>query len=341
MADSRTWCPDPRLTEALRTALAGQHAAEPFAVAVSGGADSAMLAVHAARLARGEGSALRLFHVHHGLQDAADDWADHVGTLADLLSVPLDAVRVAVDTATGLGVEASAREARYAALAELAQRHDTPTLLLAHHRHDQAETLLLRLLRGTGLDGMTGMAAQMQRDGVCYLRPWLDIDRDLILAQAQAWADATGWHAVADPSNADARYARGAVRTLLAPALDRRWPSWRHSLARHARQAAETALILDEVAQADFAGLDPSEEGDSFALAAWRQLRPSRQALVLRHWFRQHGVAMPTEAKLLELMRQLRQLHAFGADRQMRVVHDHVQVCCVGGRVTLATRSSR
>jgi len=332
---------DFRLNEAVRAALVGVCASDPLAVAVSGGADSAMLAVHAAHVARVQGRALRLFHVHHGLFDAADDWADQVAALADLLNLPLDLVRVSIDTGTGLGLEAAAREARYAALAGLAQRHGTTAILLAHHRHDQAETLLLRLLRGTGPGGMTGMASQTWRDGVRYLRPWLDADRRLILTQAGRWADATGWHAVVDPSNEDPRYARGAVRTLLAPALDERWPGWRDNLARHARQAADMALILDEVAQADFAVLEPSSDGRSFGLAAWRRLAPAHQALALRYWFGRHGVRMPTEAKLAELMRQLRQLHALGHDRQMLVEHGAVQVRCVRGRVALEPRASR
>lgn len=358
---------DPALADAVRQALAGLPAGAPVAVAVSGGADSAMLAVHvahavAAARERGgagrsvamqvqdvdaamtggqEGGSLRLFHVHHGLQEAADGWADQVSSLARLLDVPLDIVRVAVDTGAGLGVEAAAREARYAALADLARRHDAKAVLLAHHRHDQAETLLLRLLRGTGPSGMAGMARDMARGGVRYLRPWLDVDRGAILAAARRWAEATGWQVVADPTNEDARYGRGAVRTLLAPVLDARWPGWRDSLARHARQAAEAAAILDEVARRDFAGLEPSEDGRSFGLAAWRRLAPAHQTLVLRYWFDRHGARMPTEARLAELVRQLRQLHALGHDRQLLVGHGAVQVRCVRGRVILEPRARR
>jgi len=333
---------DPRLLEAVREALLGETAAAPLAVAVSGGADSAMLAVHAAHVAHEQDRGVWLFHIHHGLHEAANDWAQRVGMLAMQLELPWDWLRVTVDIGSGMGIEAAARDARYVALAALAQQHGVRTILLAHHRHDQAETLLLRLLRGSGPAGMAGMALKMQRDGVRYLRPWLDIDRHLILAQAQRWAEATGWRAVADPSNEDMRYARGAIRTRLVPTLDARWPGWRDNLARHARQAATVALILDEVAQRDFSGLEPSQDARSFSLAAWRQLAPVHQALVLRYWFGRHSVRMPTEAKLAELMRQLRQLHALGHDRQMRFVHDSVQVCCLRGRVTLkALASSR
>jgi len=178
-------------------------------------------------------------------------------------------------------------------------------------------------------------ARETVRDGVRYLRPWLDVARSDILAQAQRWADATGWQAVVDPTNLDVHYGRGAVRTLLAPALDARWPGWRKQLARHARLAGQTSALLDEVAQADFSGLSPSEDGRSFSLAAWRALASAHQMLVLRYWLTRHGVAMPTEAKLAELARQLRQLHALGHDRQMCVAHAGVQIRCVRGRVAM------
>ena len=331
---------DESLIAALRRSLGSLPVTTSVAVAISGGADSAMLAVHAAALAREQGWTLRLFHVHHGLQDAADAWAEQVTQLARLLDVSLDIARVQVDTRSGLGIEAAARNARYAALADMAARHSVSTILLAHHHHDQAETLLLRLLRGTGPRGMAGMATAMVRDGINYLRPWLSVSRAMILGQAQRWADMTGWHAVADPTNIDTHYGRGAVRSLLAPLLDKRWPGWRASLARHARQAAEATEILDEVAEADFVGLEPDDQRRSFSLAAWRLLQPAHQVLVLRYWLACHDVAMPTEARLAELVRQLRQLHALGHDRQMLFVHGRVQVRCQRGRVMLEPRAN-
>jgi len=209
--------PDAGLIAALRDSLADVDG--PVAIAVSGGADSAMLAVSVAAL----GVGARLFHVHHGLQDDADDWVAQVQTLGRLLALPVDVVRVSVDVASGLGVEAAARAARYQALNVLAREHGVAAVLLAHHRDDQAETVLLRLLRGSGPAGLAGMAREVVKDGVRYLRPWLDVDRCEILAQAARWADATGWRAVTDPTNVDGRYGRGALRAQVAPALDARW----------------------------------------------------------------------------------------------------------------------
>jgi len=177
----------PVLISALRDAQV--LSAHPIAIAVSGGADSAMLAVSVAGL----GVDARLFHVHHGLQDDADDWAARVQTLGRLLALPVDVVRVSVDVGSGLGVEAAARVARYRALNELARQHGVAAVLLAHHCDDQAETVLLRLLRGSGPAGLAGMAREVVKDGVRYVRPWLAVDRREILAQAARWADATGW----------------------------------------------------------------------------------------------------------------------------------------------------
>ncbi|MYN13389.1 tRNA lysidine(34) synthetase TilS [Pusillimonas sp. TS35] len=306
-----------------------------IAVALSGGADSAMLAAHAARVARQRGLALHCLHVHHGLQASADDWQEHAHTLARLLGLSCHTCYVRIEAAASRsdGIESAARDARYAALAGLAHALGIQHVLLAHHLDDQAETVLLRLLRGAGPTGLAAMAPLTVRDGITYARPWLDIRRDLILAQAGAFARHTGWKPVQDPTNVDEHYTRAAVRERLAPALNDRWPGWQGALARHARQSAELRDILDEVAAQDFATLAPSADGTDFSLAAWRLLSAPRQALVLRHWLAGLGLRMPTDARLRDLMRQLRQLHALGHDRQMQVKHGDYLIVCKRGRV--------
>ncbi|WP_425265248.1 tRNA lysidine(34) synthetase TilS [Achromobacter aegrifaciens] len=309
-----------------------------IAVALSGGADSAMLAVHAAPVARELGMDLALFHVHHGLQDAADAWTQHARTLADMLALPLSVARVEVAQAAGKGIEAAARDARYAALAQLAREQGVTHILLAHHRNDQAETVLLRLLRGTGLVGMAAMAPLSRRDGLVYLRPWLEIGREAILHAADEVAQASGWSPVQDPTNTDPHYTRAALRELLAPALDARWPGWRAIVARPARPMGGAAESLDEVAREDFAALDPSDDGAGFSLQAWRGLSEARQAHVLRHWLERNGARMPTEARMRDLLRQLRGLHSLGHDRQLRVEQAGHVIRCHRGRVWVEPR---
>ena len=171
----------------------------------------------------------------------------------------------------GKGIEAAARCGRYRALAGLAREHGAPLVLLAHHRGDQAETVLLRLLRGTGLAGMAAMAPLSRRDEVDYLRPWLTRTA-MTSCEPAAFEAATGWRAVQDPTNSDPHYTRAALRELLAPALDAL-----ARLARHRGAAcapyAEAASILDEVAREDFAALER---------AGRRQLLRARGAICRR-----------------------------------------------------------
>lgn len=302
-------------------------------VAVSGGPDSAMLAVQLALLQEDLGITVHVFHIHHGLKDTADRWCDHVHDLAHGLGLACHSLRTQVATATGRGIEAAARDARYQALAGLAAQAHVRHVVLAHHRDDQAETVLLRLLRGSGPAGLAAMACCSTRNGLVFVRPWLDVSRASIMQQVQAFYMASGWWPVYDPTNYEDAYTRSALRERLGPALDERWPGWQTVLARHARLAAQQQEILEEVAAADLAGLDLSDDGHSFALVPWRALSRARQAHVLRHWLATCGSRPPTQARLDDIMRQLRTLHALGHDRHMRVRHAGDWVGCHRGRV--------
>lgn len=324
------------LVDAIARSIAGLPA-KPGAlgVGVSGGADSAMLAVHCTLFARAHAIPLHFFHVHHGLQCVADQWQAHVHDLAWRLDVPCHSIMAQVDVSQGDGMESAARDARYDAFSQLAQLTGVKHIFLAHHRNDQAETVLLRLLRGAGPGGLAAMAPCSIREGLSYLRPWLDVGRASILMQAKLFFELSGWQAVVDPSNADDRYTRAALRTRLTPELDARWPGWQGNLVRHARLSGEAQQILDEVAAADFALLEPAADRRSFSLAAWRRLSPPRQALVLRYWLALCAQRMPTDARLQDLMRQMRGLHALGHDRQMQVRHGTTTIRCRLGRVML------
>lgn len=330
---------DPALLRAVDATLKPLPRDAAIGVALSAGADSAMLALHAAHAARHRGQRLHCFHIHHGLQVDADAWLAHAHRLAGLLEADCHSLRVAVDI-EGRGMEAAARAARYEALTGLAAHAGVGHLLLAHHQDDQAETVLLRLLRGTGPLGLAAMRPVTRRDGLCWIRPWLDQPRATILDCAGRFEALSGWRPVDDPSNADDRYARAALRTGLAPVLDARWPAWRRTLARHAGQARELSDWADETVRADWLGLDPSPDGRDFSLAAWRALAAPRQAAVLRHWLRDRGLRMPTEARLRDWLRQLREVHALGHDRDVRLRHEDAWIVVCRGRVLL-TRKTR
>lgn len=309
----------------------------PIAVALSGGADSVALALIAAEDCARTRRPLYFFHVHHGLMAQADAWVAHLQQFSQELKIQLQVRHVQVDLSVGLGIEGAARDARYLALAQLCTEHGVVALLLAHHRQDQAETVLLRLLRGTGVSGLAAMQVDVQRGGMRLLRPWLEVERAELLAVAQAYEQRTGWTAVQDPSNTDPKYARGALRSELAPVLNTYWPAWCQTLVRHAKQAGEAKEVLTEVAALDLAALDVKPEDQSFSLLAWRSLSAARQALVVRHWLQEQGVAMPGERRLADLLRQLRQLHALGHDRELLWQHGSVAVRCKQGRVVLSS----
>jgi tRNA(Ile)-lysidine synthase len=308
----------------------------PLAVALSGGADSVALALIAAEHCTATKRPLYFFHVHHGLMAEADAWVAHLQRFSQELKVQLLVRHVQVDLAAGLGIEGAARDARYLALTQLCTEQGVAALLLAHHRQDQAETVLLRLLRGTGVSGLAAMRVDVQRGGMRLLRPWLEVERAELLSVAQAYEQRTGWAAVQDPSNTDPKYARGALRSALAPVLNTHWPAWCQTLVRHAKQASEANEVLAEVAALDLAALDVKPEDQSFSLLAWRSLSAARQALVVRHWLQKQGVAMPGERRLADLLRQLRQLHALGHDRELLWQHGSVAVRCKQGRVVLS-----
>ncbi len=202
-------------------------------------------------------------HVHHGLSPNADAWAAFCRKLCRRLAVPFSVRKVKVRK-RGKGLEAAAREARYAVFRSL----ECDALVLAHHLDDQAETVLMNLLRGAGRRGASGMPARARLNGKALLRPLLDLPR----AAIEAYAREHGLAWIEDESNADEALTRNFLRRRIGPLLDSRFPGWRRSLARAAR------LFSQEEAAAQ--GL-------------------------LRSYLGARGLQAPSEAKLVEMLRQL------------------------------------
>lgn len=305
------------------------------AIGLSGGADSSMLLVTLAPLVRQFNIALHIVHIHHGLMNDADTWAEHCQALAVYLGFECKVLRVDVERQSGLGEEAAARIARYQAYSQYCQEYDICDFILAHHLNDQAETLLLRLLRGTGVKGMGGMLARHSYGGVLYHRPWLAIERQIIIDAAALFTKLSGFEMIRDPSNLDLRYKRAAVRRLLIPGLDEAWPQWKQNLGRHAHLMLDAQALLDEVAEADLQSLDPRDESTDFCLASWRELSARRQANVLRYWLSLHDIPMPTERRINDWLRQLREVHQLGFDRGLRLKHQNYFIVVERGRVRL------
>ncbi len=250
-------------------------------VAYSGGMDSTVL-LHALLRARCDAPGawpweLRAVHVHHGLQAQADGWAAHCRATCAGWDVPLRVVRVHVERGSHLGPEGAARHARHAALAAGLERDDV--VALAHHRDDQAETLLLRALRASGVDGLAGIRGWRRFGAGAMWRPLLAVPRTALKAYAQAH----GLLWIEDPSNDDASLDRNHLRLHVLPLLRQRWPHADAALARSAALAAEAATLLADDDAAALTGCSGDDRA-ALSLAALRALPDARRARVLRRW---------------------------------------------------------
>lgn len=261
-------------------------------VGLSGGCDSVSL-LHALT-ACWPVSQISAIHVHHGLSPNADAWATFCIEFAHSLAVPLDVRRVSVDLTGGQGLEAAARQARYAEFSRLA----CDALLLAQHRGDQAETVLLNLLRGAGVLGAAGMLSDRLEAGVRILRPLLGVSRAAI--ETYAAAQRLSW--VEDESNADTRYSRNYLRHRVLPDLTARFPACEAALAGAAERFAEAQDLLDELAALDWS---LAAENGSARLSVLRTLSVSRLKNLLRYRLRVLGWQPPVAARLNEFARQL------------------------------------
>ncbi|MEY3502275.1 MAG: hypothetical protein RL763_343 [Pseudomonadota bacterium] len=319
MVDSPT--PKPNHADLAPPSLAHFSPSLPFAVALSGGADSCALLLACVRRWPMQ---VRAVHVHHGLQAAADDFAAHCQILCDLWSVPLVITRVQAHAASGESPEDAARLARYQAYAQVLQTHwggAIQDIALAQHADDQVETVLLALTRGAGLPGLSAMPALAERGGLRIHRPWLDVPsyqlRDWLVKEGVTWIE--------DPTNQDQRYTRNRIRHQLLPALDKAFPSFRQTFGRSARHAAQAQLVLDDMALIDLQliGVPPQ-------LLALQKLSAPRQANVLRAWLQQRQVACST-AQLDQLLHQIDACRTRGHQIDIKVgegfvrrVEDHI-----------------
>lgn len=270
-----------------------------FWVGYSGGPDSSVLLHVLARCRDALAPPLGAVHVNHGLLAEADAWTAHCRAVCEGLDLPLSVLRVdAAARRDALGLEAAARHARYAAIAQMLGPGEC--LLTAHHRDDQAETVLLQLLRGGGPAGLAAMPAVAPLGQGRLVRPLLQVDR----AELRAFAAAHGIGFIADPSNADRQRARGYLRAEVMPRLHARWPGVRVTLARAARHAADAAAIIAERAAEDL-GLLTRSTPWRMPLPALERLSLPRRRAVLRHWCQARELPVPDTARLDEILGQL------------------------------------
>jgi tRNA(Ile)-lysidine synthase len=284
----------------LRNTLRNWLAAHPdgrLAVALSGGMDSMALLHALVELPEARQRGLRALHVDHGLYPDSRRWARYCRAFADSLGVPLRTMRVAVDV-HAKGVEAGARDARYAAFARVLARDEW--LLTAQHAEDQAETLLLKLMRGADLAGLGGMHRERALGRGRLARPLLDLPRTVL--HAHALDHGLSW--ILDPSNRDPRYDRGYLRSEILPRLKDRWPAAVAALCRSASYLASERQRLDSEL---VAALDACATDDPRALDLPRLLdlpEPIRPRLLLA-WLGRLGWPAPTMRQLAALLDQV------------------------------------
>jgi tRNA(Ile)-lysidine synthase len=350
------------LSSPLLQHLADQLANAPpggLCVAFSGGPDSTALLHALAALPRTH--ALRAIHVDHALHADSAQWASHARAFCAALGVPCTVLRVAVDLRSGRGIEAAAREARYAAIAGT----DADFVALGHHADDQAETVLLQLLRGAGPHGLAAMAARAAGEGPrvsgdrrrarvdasgrpivarmsrmdaeaaaraagegprgpTLVRPLLGVTRAAIDAHARRHGLA--W--IDDESNEDPRHRRNYLRREIAPRLAPAFPGYPATLVRAAAHAAEAAGLVDTLAAIDAAGAgvdadDPAPTLERAALVALAAADAARARNLLRWFLRRHGLPPPSTARLGAMLDQL--LHA-PPDARVRLAHAGAEI---------------
>jgi tRNA(Ile)-lysidine synthase len=289
---------DRVLSEQLPPTFSGK-----ICVAFSGGVDSAALLHALASLRQTHPDwQIRAIHVNHQLQATSSDWAQRCVEFASKLTLPLLIKAVEVDRKHAQGLEAAARDVRYAAFAQ--ELTDQEVLLTAHHADDQLETMLLALMRGAGVRGLSAMPTCSRFENGWHARPLLAFTRD----QIQAWAREQGIDAIEDPSNRNERHDRNYLRHRVLPILRERWSAASINAVRSASHLGEASQLLDELARVDH---QTCAVGACLSVAAIRDLRAERRRNLIRYWLRQQNFDAPST----------RVLHAIEHD-MLNAAHD-------------------
>jgi tRNA(Ile)-lysidine synthase len=311
---------------------AGDH----LVVALSGGVDSIVLLNLLVPLSAQIPFSLSAIHVNHGISANAAEWTVFCRHLCRSMAIPLRIAQLKIGREPGVSLEAAARERRYNEFRKL----EADYVVLAQHLDDQAETLLLQLLRGAGVKGLSAMpivgniASSMEKGipkaGPRLLRPMLDASRREI--EEYAREHALQW--ITDESNVDVSFDRNFLRHKIFPLLETRFPSYRSTLLRASRHMAEASMLLDELAEADSAGCAASGK---LHIDELRKLSFPRARNLLRYALAQRGAILPSTVKLDEMLRQLLLLRS---DAKMHVVFGNTEIRCFRGEVYVSKAST-
>jgi tRNA(Ile)-lysidine synthase len=269
-----------------------------FWIAYSGGLDSHLLLHALAQLRPQLKPKLCAIHIHHGLQAEADEWANHCQDVCQSLDIPCEVRRVKVNTGHGESIEANARTARYEAITQLLAPDEV--VLTAQHADDQAETVLLQLLRGSGVAGLAAMPAVTRLGQAWLVRPLLAYTRN----ELHDYAQKQNLHWIEDSSNADTRFDRNFIRQKIMPVLQQRWPSVSHIFSRVAHHQAEADGLIQILAKQDLKKCQ-GETPEQLFLPVLSSLSAARQHNVLRFWLKKLSLTIPSTAQLQQIFTKL------------------------------------
>ncbi|WP_353431475.1 tRNA lysidine(34) synthetase TilS [Polynucleobacter sp. MWH-UH23A] len=309
-----------------------------IAVALSGGLDSVVLLDTVCRsktVGKKPTVEIYAFHIHHGLQKPADDWLLFCEKLAKKYQIKFDFRLLHLGNQKSSGnLEGRARKARYEALAELCEQYGIADLLLAHHQNDQAETILLQLLRGSGVAGLSGMPnareLRLSNKQITLWRPLLNQSR----AELESYAREHKLKWVEDPSNQDDMFKRNAIRKQIIPRLEKLQPEAVANLARSAGLIGDSQILLDRLARVDGQNIY-QEEGIAikpFKALASHDLPAANN--VLRYWLKTKGLPMPSQDRLSAWWKDLETVKS---DAQLEWVHDGQVIRLWRGQLQLAS----
>lgn len=312
-------------------------AAKRIALALSGGLDSVVLLDAVCKAVQGkstkESTEVWVFHIHHGLQKPADQWLEFCEKLAKKYRVHFDfRLLHFADQAQG-NVEARARAERYEALTDLCVEHGIDDLLLAHHQNDQAETILLQLLRGSGVTGLSGMPLHRKNiDGgrsISLWRPLLNQSR----AELEAYAKQHQLKWVEDPSNQNTRYRRNAIRKDIIPRLEKIQPGAIANLSRSADLLAQSQTLLDRLARHDAQGILDNKHLKLMPLLVLLKADKPAANNLMRYWLKLNGLNMPSQERLESWWRDLMAVKRYAV---LEWQHDGVSIHLWRGALQVA-----
>jgi tRNA(Ile)-lysidine synthase len=278
---------------------------ERIVLALSGGLDSVVLLQLTKELLASSpdlNKNLIALHVNHDISQHSDSWQTFCEELCEGLGVPLHTEKLNFEGSNNL--EARAREARYAIFENFCTENDV--VLSAHHKDDQAETILFRLFRGNGGKSLSGIPEKRPLGKALLFRPLLQFNKKIL--EAYAKENELDW--VKDESNSNLHFSRNYIRHEILPRVLERWPQFHESLERVARLRLESVHLLQEVAEQDFQALlsqDPDLRswGDCIELAPFKKITRARQKNILRYWMSAQNLLMPSEQRLESLVEQI------------------------------------